>query len=147
MAIQAVPQGVLNRLLASFVCPLYPGLNVSTPYLGRDAMRLNLSGNATTQIDTMTGVVQSPEPYMKAELTMNLLRTQALAAAWRAQMERSTVLGDCTAYGDAITSTQPVYALKNMAIMTLREMTWNGEDPGYVLTLAGIYYINSSLFQ
>ena len=147
MAITNVGQGTLNRLLSAVVIPNFQALNVSAAYTGKEGLRLNLSGNATTRIATMTGGVTSPEPYMECDLTMHLLRTQALSAAWRAQLELSTLLGDITAYGDAVSTIQPVYQLTNMSIGTLRELNWDGTDPGYVLTLMGYYIINKSLYQ
>src|SRR6185503_10613982 len=93
-------QGTLNRLKASVVIPALPGLNVTAPFLGKEAIRLALNGTATTRINTMTGQVTSPEPYMAATITINLLRPQALAAAFKQQMETTSLIGDITVYTD-----------------------------------------------
>jgi hypothetical protein len=145
VAITNVQQGTLNRLLAAIVIPNFPALNVTAQYTGKEGLRLALEGNATTLIDTLTGGVTSPEPYMRCTVALHLLRSQSLAAAWKAQIETSTLLGDITAYGDS--KAMPVFPLTNMSVMTIREINFDGTDPGYVVTIGGYYIINSSLYQ
>ncbi len=145
MAITLTSQGTLNRLLANLVIPNYPGLNLTASYFGKEGLRLSLDGNATDLIDTMTGGVTSPAPYMRATIAGHLLRSQALANSWKSQMETSTLIGDVTCYGDA--TTMGVWQIVNTSIMTVRELNFDGTDPGYQISLIGYYQINSSLYQ
>ena len=144
-----IDQGVLNRLVASVVWQDFPALNVTPSFLGKEAIRLALEGDATRQIGNLTGITQSPEPYMLARLTINLLKTQSLSSQYKAQMEASTLLGNCVVRPDVTSGSgglQP-YDLTNMAIESVREMTYDGGDSGWVVMCSGTYYINSDLWN
>src|SRR5579859_7576266 len=132
-------QGTINRLKASIVIPGLPGLNVTSPFLGKAGITLALNGPITTRINTMTGQVTSPEPYQLAVVTVNLLRTQALGAAYKAQLEADSLIGDITVHPD--TPNFGVYPFSNCSIDDVREQSYAGEDPGFVVTIGGIYYI------
>lgn len=145
MASPNVPQGSLNRLIASVSFDDFPELNVSVAYLGEGAMHMSLEGTATTNLPTLTGVVTSPEPYQMATLTIELLRTLPLADSFKSQAENSSLLGSYTARSDS--TAQSPYAIVNASIDSVREQNWNGKTPGYVVTIKGQYNINSSLWQ
>lgn len=145
MANPLVSQGTLNRLQASVVWANFPSYNVTPSYLGKAGITLALEGEATVMIPTMTGTVTSPEPYMMVSLTMNLLKTQPLANAYKAQMELSTLLGNCTVWPD--TTVLGNYPLNNMAIESVRELNFAGDDAGWVVSCKGYYLINGSLFN
>ena len=145
MANPLVAQGTLNRLKASAVWDSFPSLNVTPPYLGKGGISLSLEGEAAANIGTMTGTVQSPEPYMMVSLTINLLKTQSLSDQYKSQMELNALLGGVTVRPDA--TTLGVYYLQNMAIESVRELNFAGQDAGYVVTCKGYYSINSSLFN
>jgi hypothetical protein len=144
-----VPQGLLNRVIAAVYWDLLPNLNVSAPYLGKGGLSLSFDGEATTFINTMTGQVQSPEPYQPILLTMNLLKTQNLAALYEKQRQTNTFIGDGQIYPDVSQASGgiPIYGVNNCAIRNIRELDFRGEDAGYVVTVGGYYLINSSLFS
>jgi hypothetical protein len=139
-----IDQGTLNRLISSVVVDSDPGLNVTPPYLGKEGVSIALEGETTTFINTMTGAVTSPEPYQVVSVTINLLRTQNLAAVYKAQMELLATIGGITVYPD--TTTLPTYSFINCAIQSVRELKINGEDAGWVVNIKGYYLINSSLW-
>jgi hypothetical protein len=138
-------QGTLNRLRASIVFPSFPELNVTASYLGEEMIRLALEGDATTFIKTGTGRVTSPEPYQDCSIRINLLKTQALADAFKKKMERNTLMGDCTVRPDA--SPLSPYQIVNTGIMGVEPLDLNGKSAGWVVTVSGIYYINSDLWS
>ena len=140
-----IVQGTLNRIRGSVVVPSYPGLNVTAPYLGKPGISLALEGNATTQIGTMTGSVTSPEPYMMVAVRIALLRTQSLSGAWKAQMESVSTIGAITVNPD--TSAFPSYTFTSCAIESVGEQRYDGTDPGFLITLSGVYQINASLYN
>jgi hypothetical protein len=140
-----VPQGTLNRIRGSVLIPSFPTLNVTAPYLHKQGLSLALQGQSTTMIQTMTGVVTSPEPYMMAQLTISLLRTQNLADLYKARMELDARIGDLTITPDAATFSN--YNLINCAISSVREMTFAGEDPGFIVLIDGSYDVNSELWN
>ena len=102
MANPQVIQGTLNRLLASVVYADFPGLNVTSSYLAREAISLGFDGDTSLLIGTLTGAVTSPEPYIYGTATIHLLRTQNLANAYKTQIETNTTLGSVTVYPDKI---------------------------------------------
>ena len=145
MANPLVVQGTLNRILASVVWQNFPALNVTAPFLNREAIRLALDGETTRFLPTLTGAVTSPEPYMMTTITINLLKSQNLASLYKAQMELQSVLGDCVVRPDVTTLTP--YDFVNCAIQSVREQAYSGEDAGFAVTIRGYYLINSSLYN
>ena len=143
-----IPQGVLNRLKASLVWNDFPGLNITPAYLGKEMFNLTPEGAITTFIETTTGAVISPEPYQKMTLTAHLLKTQALAPAYKAQLELNSAMGSGTLYPDVATGSGiTVYQLQNCAIQNILPLNYNGQDAGWVIVFGGFYSINSSLFD
>jgi hypothetical protein len=140
-----VQQGVLNRILASVNWTNFPQLNVTAPFLNRAGISISLDGDATRFLPTMTGAVTSPEPYMMATITINLLKSQGFAALYKAQMELSSVLGDCVVRPDA--TTLPPYDFTNCALESVREQSYSGEDAGWTITARGFYLVNSAIFN
>lgn len=146
MANQLVDQGVLNRLKASIIFTAAPQLNISVPYLGKQAIQLALEGDVTTGIPTQTGVVQSPEPYQMARLRINLLKTQFLADLYKARMETNSLLGECIVRPDVSYGGISPYPFYNCAINGVADQDYGGTDPGFNITISGIYYLNSALW-
>jgi hypothetical protein len=140
-----ISQGTLNRLRGSVVIPDYPALQITAPFLGRQGISITFEGEATTMIPTMTGTITSPMPYQMVTVTVSLLKTQSLAAAWEAQRKQNTVIGDITITTD--TSALPPYTFNNCAIDNVRELTFSGEDANYLVTLKGYYQINNTLWN
>lgn len=144
-----VPQGVLNRILSAVYWDSSPSLNVTAPYLGKAGILLSFDGEATTFIATMTGQVQSPEPFQPILLTLNLLKTQQLAQLYETQRRKNTFLGNGQAYPDVPQASGgiPIYPLNNCAIRNIRELNFSGDDASFVVTVGGYTLINSDLFN
>ena len=145
MAVNPLVQlGSLNRLRGSVVIPSYPSLNVTASYLSRRGIGMELTGDLTQMIDTMTGMVTSPEPFVPADITVSLLKTQPLAQLWISQMQDTTVLGNITVHTD--TSTFLHFDFQNVAIMRMSRVTYDGTDPTVDFTLRGTYVLNQTLW-
>lgn len=140
-----VDQGTLNRIRASIIWPSFPNLNVTAPYLGRNGLSLSLDGETTVFLPTMTGAVTSAEPYMMVTCTIHLLKSQGLAALYKAQMELNSLIGNGVVRGDA--TTLPPYQITNCAIYTVRELGFAGADADFGVTIRGYYNVNSSTFD
>jgi hypothetical protein len=140
-----IPQGTLTRRRGSVKFVSNPQLNVTASYLVKDGIEIALEGEATTVIPTMVGVVTSPDPYMIAAVTINILKTNGLAATYKSQMENSTVIGDIVITPD--TSALPTYYVNNASIVDVRPMKINGEEAGWSITLRGYYNINNTLWS
>ena len=145
MANPLVGLGTLNRLRGSVSPVDFPELNVIAANLAKEGISLSFSGGATTSIDAMTGVVQSPEPYLKAMIKVHLLKTQFLADNWKAQMEDSTLIGDINIVTDSQTLTD--YNFTNAAIESVDTLDFSGLNAAYILNISATYYINNSLWE
>ena len=139
-----IAQGVLNRIRGAVAITSLPALNVTASYLGKEGITLALDGEATTFISTLTGQVQSGEPYMPVVITVHLLKTQGLAAQYKSQMESTTFLGDINITPDA--TTLPQYTISNCAIAGVAPMVINGMETDMAVTIKGFYVINNSLW-
>lgn len=144
MANPLVPQGTLNRLRGSIVIPLFPQLNITASFLGKEGISISFEGDTTTTIPTMTGVVQSPEPYQMARIAAHMLKSQSLAALWEAQRLSLSLIGDVVLTTDSLT--MPKYILSNCSIMNVDEIKANGDNAEYGIVISGIYLINASLW-
>lgn len=140
-----IPQGVLNRLRGSLGVIDFPELNVTAPFLGTEGMSFAPEGQATGQIPTLTGIVNSPEPYVMGSIVIHLLRTQGLAAQYKQRMELDTQLGDVIVTLDAA----PIgtFYIHNTSIESVANMQINGKDAGFALTLKGYWQLNSALWN
>jgi hypothetical protein len=140
-----VPQGSLNRLRASVVFDSFPELNITSSYLGREGIRFAIEGNATDYLQTMTGAVTSPVPYMLCTLTINLIKSQPLANLYKRQFEDNTLVGHATVRPDAATI-EP-FAINNVALEGIGPMSYAGEDPVFVITAKGYILVNAGFFN
>ncbi|WP_320533666.1 hypothetical protein [Robbsia andropogonis] len=140
-----VTQGTLNRVRTHVVCSDYTSLNVTSSYMGRSFARLAFEGDFNQLIGTGTSAVTSPEPYVFATLTLNLLRTQALSQSWMTQAQSSTSIGDVTAYSDA--STFDAVTLSNCVIRSIDPGAYDGTDPVVRVELRGLFYVNDDMWS
>lgn len=145
MANPYLTAGPLNRVRVHVVVPSTPTLNITAQFMGKSFARVEFEGDWTQQIEVGTGVVNSPEPYVMASITVGLLRPQTLSASWLSQAQNSTVLGDVTIYSD--TSAWPPITLNDTAIRSIDPGAFDGTDPVVRLTLRGTFNINSSLWS
>jgi len=140
-----VSQGTLNKVRASVVFTDNSDLNVTASNLGKAGVSLSFQGNMSELIGTMTGTVTAPEPYVQAELTLNILKTQGVADVYKQAVEDNCVIGDIVVTPDA--STLGNFQLVNCAIMTLQELAFAGTDPVMQIRIQGSYEVNNSLWS
>ncbi len=140
-----VDQGFLNKLKANVFILDAPELNVSPSFLGKNMIRLALSGDATAYSGTATGAVPSLEPYLMASISIDLLKTQSLSDLYKRRMELNTRLGDITVTPD--TDTLSPYTILNCSIASVGELSFAGADPGYGVMLTGYYIINAAAWN
>ena len=145
MAAPLIQQGTLNRLRGSVVYAENATLNVTAPYLAREAISIAFEGDAGMLIPTLTGGVTSPEPYQMATVTINLLKSQALADAYKVQIETNVNVGDISVIADSATLSD--YQIGNCVLKGVRDVTYDGNVPGFVVTLTGVYQVNAALWS
>lgn len=142
-----VDQGFLNRVKGSVVLTNFPALTVTASFLGREGINFRLDGDITQQLPTLTGAVNSPEPYSPVEIMIALLKTQSLAEAYKTQMEANSQLGPGTVYPDVQAGGISQYQVQNLMIARVGELTFNGSTPLFGVYLRGFYILNNSLFD
>jgi hypothetical protein len=140
-----VPQGTLNRLRGSVVYASNATLNITAPYLTKEAISIAFEGDAGVLLPTLTGGVTSPEPYQMATVTINMLKTQNLANIYKLQFESNTNVGDVSVITDA--NTLGDYQLFNCILKGVRDLSFDGNQPAFQVTLSGIYYVNNALWS
>lgn len=140
-----IAQGTLNRLLGSVQFDDLPNLNVTPPFLGKEAIRLSLEGEATDTIPTLTGVVQSPAVYRPVSIVMHLLKSQPLADAYKMQEQSSTLLGNFTFRPDV--ETLSPYQILNGALQGVTEVDASGTSADYAVRITGYWLINQDLWN
>lgn len=139
-----IQQGTLNRLLTHVVCASLPQLNVSAEYMGKSQATYTFEETPVVQIGTATGIVNSPEPYVMGRITVSLLRTQGLAAAWLTQWQTQAIIGTVSGYPDS--TVFPAITISNASITEFDPGVMDGNDPIVRLTLRGVAYPNSTLW-
>jgi hypothetical protein len=139
-----IARGVLNRVRCSVVVPGFSSLNVIPANMGRALARISFSDNLVNQIPTGTGLVNSPEPYIRATITIALLRTQQISASWFAQILDDSSIGEATIYSD--TSVFPPIALQDVVANHIDPGPFDGTNPDFMLVLAGALPVNNRLW-
>lgn len=145
MANPNIDLGTLNRLASSLVIPDLPELNVTAAFVGKEGIKLSLEGESTMFINTMTGAVTSPEPYMVGTVTVALVKTLALADAYKQRMERNARIGNISVRSDS--KALSLYMLQNCAIETVQPLDFSGGSADYTITIKGFYLVNSDLWN
>ena len=140
-----VPQGSLNKVRAHIVVPNYPTLNVSPSYMGDDGFSLDIDEDMVRQIKTQTGLVNSPEPYVEATCTVNLLRTQSLSLQWMQQAENTVMVGRIVVHPDSAAFT--ARTVHNCSVLKVQPGRMNGSTPTVDLILRGVYYVNNAMWS
>jgi hypothetical protein len=139
-----IARGVLNRVRCSVVVPNFPSLNIISANMGRSLARISFSDNLVNQIATGTGLVNSPEPYIRATITIALLRTQQISAAWFQQILQDSQIQEATIYSD--TSVFPPIALQDVVANHIDPGPFDGTSPDFQLVLAGALPVNNNLW-
>lgn len=139
-----IGQGELNRVITHIVVAGRPDLSVSASFMAKSLATLNFEDEFVQQIGTATGVVNSREPYVMANIEMNLLRSQSVAGLWIAQARLDGVIGQVTAYPDS--TVFPAVTLVNCAIRPIAPGAYDGTNPEVKITLRGVFYANAVMW-
>jgi len=145
MANPIVPQGTLNRALTSVQVVDFPNLNVTSGYFGEKLASITFEGNTSDYIMTLTGAVPSPRLYQVVTCTMYLNKSQSLSNDWETQRTNNSQIGDIVVTTDS--TNLDAYTLSNCVIENIPSLEFTGQTNDFPVTIKGIYYINSDLFN
>ena len=136
--------GTLNRALTHVTFASFPQLNIGAQNMGKNFARLTFEGDFAGQAEVAVGVVPSPEPYVMGSLSVGVLRTQALGAAWLTQIQATAVLGTMTAYPDSVAF--PSITLSTTVVKSFDPDAFDGTDPVIKMVLRGVFYPNANMW-
>jgi hypothetical protein len=138
--------GTLNRLRTSLVVPNFPTLNVPASYQSKRQIHVTLDENPfVLGIETATGTVNSPEPYVMGTVNVGLLRSQGLSFSWMTQAKATGNIGDIEIHSD--TSVFSALTVHNAFIVRVDPGPYNGQDAEVSLVIRGTFYVNSDLWN
>ena len=137
--------GNLNRVRASVVFPSFTALNITSSQMGRRFVSLVYDEEFVQQIQQGVGIINSPEPYVMATITCDILRTLPLAQAFISQVEATAVLGTVKVHSD--TSAFPVRTVHNASVLKADPGAYDGIAGVLALTIRGIFYPNNDLWN
>lgn len=139
-----VPQGTLNRIRTHIVLSSYPSLNITAANMTKGFATFAFEGNFVAQIETATGIVNSPEPYVMGTCTVEILRSQALATAYINQLSTNAMIGDVTGYSDSMTFA-PI-TLNNCSIYNFDPGAYDGTKPAVRIVFRGVFTPNGAMW-
>jgi hypothetical protein len=145
MANPLINLGTLNRVRASVVFPSFTALNITSSQMGRRFVSLTFDEDFVQQIQQGVGIINSPEPYVMATVTCDVLRTLPLAQAFISQLEQTAVLG--TVYVHSDTRTFPKRTVYNASVLKADPGAYDGINGVLALTIRGVFYPNNTLWN
>ena len=137
-------QGILNKVRTHIVVPGNVALNATASNMAKSQAVLTFEGPFVMQEETATGIVNSPQPFVMAQIVLSLLRSQALAGLWIAQAQTASILGNVVAYPDS--ANFPAVTLENCSITDIDPGAFDGVDPATKITIKGVYRTNSIMW-
>lgn len=123
----------------------HPNLNVTMPYLGKAGLEISDDTETTITTQVMAVIVQSPNVIVTSTLTINLLKTTAVARAWLDQKGRMSAIGDIVVTFN--TDNLKEITLKNCAISTTGSQSGAGDSAEIQITIKGGLEVNRELLR
>lgn len=137
--------GNLNRVRASVVLPSYTALTIYSYNMGRRFVSLVYDDDFVQQIQQGVGIINSPEPYVMATITCDVLRTLPLAQAWMTQIAATAVVGTVKVHSD--TSAFVPTTIYKASVIKADPGAFDGVNGVLALTIRGIFYPNEDLWN
>lgn len=139
-----IPLGFLNKVKAGISVTGNSALNITASYLAKPGVSMRPDGKATNMLDVMAGRVGSQEPYIPVTVSIAILKTQSIAAAYQNQFVTDTTLGEVVVTPDATSMVD--FTLHNCYLEGFGEMKFDGTDPGYLITIGGYMLVNENMW-
>jgi hypothetical protein len=137
--------GNLNRIRGTILVPNNTALNITAAYLGKEGIVVSPQSAVVTQMQGMTTIVNSEEPYQIVSVTAAIMKSLAMSAAYLDQIQNSPTLGTITVTPD--TSVIPSFTLYNAAITNWSQISMAGIQPDFTVTFSGQFMISNDLWS
>lgn len=137
--------GNLNRIRGTILVPNNTALNITAAYLGKEGIVVSPQSAVVTQMQGMTTIVNSEEPYQIVSVTAAIMKSLAMSAAYLDQIQNSPTLGTITVTPD--TAVIPSFTLYNVAITNWSQISMAGVQPDFTVTFSGQFMISNDLWN
>jgi hypothetical protein len=137
--------GNLNRIRGTILVPNNTALNITAAYLGKEGIVVSPQSAVVTQMQGMTTIVNSEEPYQIVSVTAAIMKSLAMSAAYLDQIQNSPTLGTITVTPD--TAVIPSFTLYNAAITNWSQISMAGIQPDFTVTFSGQFMISNDLWS
>ena len=121
-----------------------PTLNISADDLGKDMIRISPQGDVTDILETATGVIGSPAPYIKVAISFTLNKTSSVCQRYLNKMFDNTQFNNLVLNTDS--STLAKIVVQNAFMSAWSEASFSGLEPGIGFTVTGFVPVNNSMF-
>lgn len=145
MANPNIQLGNLNRVRASVVVPAFSALNIISSYMTDRFVSISFDEDFVGQIQTATGIVNSPEPYVMASVTTQVLRTLPIAGSYISQAQSNAILGTVVIHSDS--TSFPAIRIRNASLLRPQPGEYSGKSGALDITLRGVYEVNNDLWN
>jgi len=137
--------GNLNRVRASVIVPGNETLNIPAQFQAKEGIVVAPQSAVVTQMQGMTTIVNSEEPYQLIQITVAVIKSLAISAQYLNAIQNSPVLGNITVVPD--TSVMPKFSLINASIINWNQISMAGLQPDFTLVIQGQYNTSNDLWN
>lgn len=136
--------GNLNRVRASVIVPGNETLNIPAQFQAKEGIIVSPQSAVVTQMQGMTTIVNSEEPYQLVQITVAVIKSLAISAQYLSAIQNSPILGNITVVPD--TTAMPKFNLINAAILNWNQVSMAGLQPDFTLVIQGQYNTSNDLW-
>ena len=137
---QEIISKVRSRVI--FLDPSEQSLNVYFNDMGEEQVTVSPEGNSVEPLPVSYGVVQSPNVYVQATVTIPISKTRPVYDTYKNRAERNGVINGRVEVTD---DAGKVWKLYNCALQLPKNLTTNGSEPFTVFEIIGSIEVNTDL--
>jgi hypothetical protein len=137
--------GNLNRVRANLVFPENTTLNIPAQFQAKEGLVVIPQTPVVTQMQGMTTVINSEEPYQLVQVSISVIKSLAISATWISQIQNGPTVGTMTVYPD--TSAMAPFTFYNCAITNWNQISMAGLQPDFTIILQGQFNTSNDLWN
>ena len=136
--------GNLNRVRASVIVPGNETLNIPAQFQAKEGIIVSPQSAVVTQMQGMTTIVNSEEPYQLVQITVAVIKSLAISAQYLSAIQNAPIVGDIAVVRD--TTAMPKFNLINAAILNWNQISMAGLQPDFTLVIQGQFNTSNDLW-
>lgn len=127
-----------------FADPTEQSLNVYYTDMGQEQAQLAIEGDSVELLDTAYGVVQSPNLYVRATLTVSIVKDRPKYNTYvQRSMTNGVINGSITLTDDA----RQTYVMRDCVLNMPKAVSTNGSEANVDFEIKGVILANTNLIQ